>query len=189
MATIRLEAAALLLAGLLACAPAGAQLNQSIADEELYDPWIRAQAAVDSLGGVAAQDEARAQADARTLDDALATLHARLEDVAIRIVARPEFAYDAAQASFDMSREVAQVSAGLDALLADFPPGAARGAEARAALDKLQATLERRVAFERDVLGAIGSGSKVAIQALSARWWAASEHVEALRTKVAAQHR
>jgi hypothetical protein len=179
---------ALLLASLIASAPAYAQLNQAITDAELYEPWTLARTAAVAAIAAEARDADRAVADAGNLDASLAALRARFEDTAIAIVARPEFAYDAAQASFELSREVADAGAKLQAWLADYPAG--QGGEAAAARDaiaRLEAVLAQRNAFERDVFLAVGSGSKHAIQALARRWWTAAEQVEALRAAVGAR--
>ncbi|HWA13680.1 MAG TPA: hypothetical protein VHA15_11345 [Burkholderiales bacterium] len=175
----------LLLAGLLACASVHAQLNQAIPDSELFEPWTLAQAAAKSAASRTPADAQRAAVAAAALDATLAALRDRFEDTAIRIVARPEFSYDAAQTSYDMSMEVGQAAAGFDAWLGQYPQDdAGDAAAARAALSRLQAVLAQRNAFERDVFLAVGSGSKHAIQALSRRWWTASEHVEGLRLAI-----
>jgi hypothetical protein len=174
-----------ILAGLFACAPAHAQLNQAISDSELYEPWTLAQAAARAAAARTPDDAGRAAAAAAALEASLAALRDRFEDTAIRIVARPEFSYDAAQTSYEMSVQVGEAAAGFDAWLGQYPQDDAGGAAAaRAALSRLQAILAQRNAFERDVFLAVGSGSKHAIQALSRRWWTASEHVEGLRLAI-----
>jgi hypothetical protein len=175
----------LLLAGLLVANAAVAQISQAITDAQLTEPWTQARTFVASVPAGAAVDPEKAARDARALGESLAVLRARLEDTAISIVARPEFAYDAAQASFDLSRDVGEAAARLDAWLQDFPPDTVAAASgARAGIARLQETLAQRHAFERDVLQTLGSGSKNAIQALARRWWTAAEQVDALREAV-----
>lgn len=178
---------ALLAAGLLVAAPAFAQLGQAITDPELYEPWTLARDVAANLPAVDGSNLAR---DARTLDDALARLRARFEDIAVSIVARPEFPYDATQASAEMAGEVGAVLQAFDAWLGNFSAGDRAGAEpARRAIARQQQVLAQRTAFERDVMNAVGSGSKHAIQALSRRWWTASERVEEFRAALASRRK
>ncbi len=160
---------------------AAAQLNQAIGDQDLLEPWIQARAAVLALpAGSPADPAARAQF-AHQLDateEELSGLRRELEEAAISIVARPEFAYDAAQRSFELSQRMIRVERGLDAMfaalaVADRPDVMA----ARDSIGRLRQILEERTRFERDVIAALGSGSKNAIQALAARWWTAGERV------------
>jgi hypothetical protein len=167
------------MAGLLLPALAFAQIGQGITDEEMLGPWQDAAAAIGRL-----QSGAGLAAPLGQLDTVLADLQAQLEDTAVRIVARPEFAYDAAQWSEELSRQVGKSGAALEAVFA----AADAGDDGRAACDgvaRLQATLAQRVRFERDVLSALGSGSKHAIQALARRWWTVSERVEDVRKAAA----
>ena len=101
-----------------------------------------------------------------------------IEETAISIVARPEFGYDAAQRSFELSQRLIRVEQGLDALfaalaVADRPDVMA----ARESIGRLRRILEEKTRFERDVLATLGSGSKNAIQALAVRWWTAADRV------------
>jgi hypothetical protein len=181
-----LAVAGLLAAGVLANDPAHAQFNQAISDAELYGAWDKARAAAISLTGTPANDAGMADADARTLDSTLASLGPHLEDIAIRIVAQPEFAYDASQASFELSQEIGTVVTQWEAWVAHYPP-APEATAAALELARFRDLLAQRTAFERDVLLALGSGSKHAIQALSRRWWGVSERVEALRAALPPQ--
>ena len=160
-----------------------AQINQAITDPELLDPWRQAAFVVQS---VPADPSTATREAAAKLDAALAQMQARLEDTAIHIVARPEFAYDAAQWSSELAQEVERTGVALDdfyvaASLSDQP----ETVKSRESLDRLREILARRTSFERDVLATLGSGSKNAIQALSRRWWTASEQVEAVRKAAA----
>lgn len=175
---------ALLAAGLLVAAPVFAQLGQAITDSDLYEPWVLTRNVAANLP---AADGPNAARDAQALDDALARLRAHFEEIAVSIVARPEFPYDAAQASAEMAGEVGLALRAFDAWLGNFPADNRVDAEAaRRAIGRQQEILAQRNAFERDVMNAVGSGSKHAIQALSRRWWTASERVEEFRAAVAA---
>ena len=80
---------------------ATAQLDQGLSDQELIDPWLRAKAVVLSLAPLldsptANDQRGRLDADLSKLADELSKFQTELENVAIRIVSVPEFAYDAA---------------------------------------------------------------------------------------------
>ena len=168
-----------LAAGLLFCAGASAQLGIAISDDEMLGPWRQATAL---LGSLAVVPGAPSQSALKAFDEALAELRVQLENTAVHIVARPEFAYDAAQWSYELSGQVAKAGDALDAVLAATAvpdPGAV--ARVHESIQHLRDVLAGRSAFERDVLQTLGSGSRNAIQVLSRRWWTVSEEVEALR--------
>lgn len=172
---IPLALAAFLFAGM-----AGAQWDQAISDKDLLDPWIQARTVVLSLPGVPAGAAAREQFPRRldTLEEDLSGLRHELENAAVSIVARPEFSYDAAQRSLELSQRIVRVEQGLDDLFEAL--AVAERADVRAARDsiaRLRQMLAEKTRFERDVLTTLGSGSKNAIQALAARWWTAADRV------------
>jgi hypothetical protein len=168
---------------LLACACAAAQGNPAISDEHLIAPWIAARGVALTLPAGEA-----AQAEAERLDEALSGLAAALQETAISIVGKPEFSYDAAQRSSDLARQVGEVERLLGELFRGQEIAGRPDAQAaQAAIASLRATLAARASFERDVLSALGSGSRTAIQALAARWWKASERVDELRQVLAAR--
>jgi hypothetical protein len=173
---MRAIARAIWLAVLVLPVAALAQHSPGITDEEMLGPWQDAAAALGRLQvGAAGLAVALGQLDAE-----LAKLQTQLEDTAVYIVARPEFSYDAAQWSEELSRQVGKSGEALEAVFA----AVGTSDEARTACDEiaqLQATLAQRVRFERDVLFALGSGSKNVIQALARRWWMVSESVEDVR--------
>jgi hypothetical protein len=167
----------LALAAVLFAGTAGAQWDQAISDNDLLDPWIQAKAVVialpaDRLSGVATR------ADLIELEGHLSSLRTELENTAISIAGRPEFAYDAAERSYELSQKVGKVQQGLDALFAALAQSdRADVKSARESIGRLQKILAERVRFERDILNTVGSGSKNAIQALAARWWTAGDRV------------
>jgi len=174
----------LLAAGLLFCTGAAGQIGLAISDEEMLGPWRQATALVGTIAVAPAPQALQA------LDETLAELQAQLENTAIHIVARPEFAYDAAQWSVTLSGHVAQAGEALDAVLAaPAVPDRAAAERVHDSVRHLRDVLASRAPFERDVLQTLGSGSKNAIQALSRRWWTVSEYVEALRKAAAGSGR
>jgi len=180
------------LLSILALSPllAWAQLDQAITDQDLVEPWTRATAVLskvpaDGLGGRPDSNEINSSLE--RLEQDLGSLARQLEETAVSIVARPEFAYDAAQASHELSFAVARVVTSLDALSGKLAPGGSPEMQAaREGMEKLRVRLAERTWFERDVMRTVGSGSKHAIQDLARRWWMAGEHVEDLQTAVAA---
>lgn len=173
---------ALALVASLVSATAGAQWDQAISDKELLDPWIQAAAVLRVLS----VDDATAAATGRRfvpLEEDLASLRAELENIAIGIVGRPEFAYDAAQRSFELSQQVEKVGQGLDAVFTELSVAERPDVKAaKAAIAGFQQILAGRTRFERDVLTTVGSGSKNAMQALAARWWTAADRVDDVRS-------
>jgi len=175
---------ALALAVLLVPVTTGAQWDQAISDKELLDPWIQTSVVLHTL----AADDSTAAATGRKfvqLEEDLASLRVQLENTAIGIVGRPEFAYDAAQWSFELSQQVQKVGQGLDAMFAELSVADRPDVKAaRAAIDGFHDILAGRSRFERDVLTTVGSGSKNAMQALAARWWTCADRVDDLRSAV-----
>lgn len=176
---------AIALAALLVCASAAAQWDQAISDKELLDPWVQARAVALALpaDGLTA---AGIEETLGRLDEELSALRVALENAAISIVAKPEFGYDAAQRSFELSQQVGKVEQQLDALFEAL--AMADRSEVKTvhdSIENLRQTLEARTRFERDVLTTLGSGSKNAIQALAARWWTAADRVNDLREALA----
>jgi hypothetical protein len=168
-----------------------AQLDQAVSDKDLLDPWDRTSAVVLSLPRLldaVVEPVQRAQIDRGLdrLDEDLSRLRAQLETVAVRIAADPSFSYDVSLKSFEMSTQVAEIGASFEALSNDLSIG--ERADVRAARESiygLQQILSRRNPLERDVLRALGSGSRNEIQALAGRWWNAAEAVASLRDAIA----
>ena len=175
---------------ILGLGEAMAQVDQAISDKDLIDPWVRAKAVVLSLAPLldssAADDQrTRLDADLSKLVDELSELQAELEKVAIRIVAVPEFAYDAAHKSSELSAQVADIEKSFDALFGELKIQERPDVRAmQASVDSLRQILSRTDRFERDVVRAIASGSKNEMQTLAGRWWKVSESVEGVKLAV-----
>lgn len=176
---------------ILSWSEATAQLDQAITGKDLIEPWNRAKAVVLSLAALidtsVAQDQREQLVrDLSKLEDELAALQAQQETVAIRIVSNPAFVYDTSVSSREMATQVAEIAASLDSLLGDLMvrerPDAVATQESLAALRRI---LEDKNRLERDVVRALGSGSKNEIQALASRWWAGAQSVEEVRGAVA----
>jgi hypothetical protein len=178
------------LIAILGPAQAAAQVDQGLSDQELIDPWIRAKAVVLSLPPLLESPAAKAQrepldADIANIADELSNLQAELERVAIRIVTVPEFAYDAAHKSAELSAQVLDIEKSFDALFGQLKIRERPDVQAmQGAIDSLQRSLSKKDAFERDVVRAIASGSKNEMQALAGRWWKVGESVEGVKLAV-----
>jgi len=180
---------------ILSWGEAAAQLDQAITDKDLVDPWSRAKAVVLSLAGpidtsVAHQQREQLDRDLSRLEDELAALQSQQETVAIRIVSNPAFVYDTSVSSREMSTQVAEIEASFDSLLGDLMVRQRPDVVAmQASLAALRRILEDKNRLERDVVRALGSGSKNEIQALASRWWAGAQSVEEARGAVADMRR
>ena len=167
-----------------------AQMNQGLSDQDLIDPWLRAKAVVLSLapllGPTAASDQQRQLAlGLSKLEDDLSKLQVELEKVAIRIVAVPEFAYDASHKSSELSAQVVDIEKSFDALFGELKIRERPDVRAmQSSIDSLQQILSRQDRFERDVVQAIASGSKNEMQALAGQWWRVGESVEGVKLAV-----
>ena len=168
---------AIVLAILLFTGSAGAQWDQAISDKNLLDPWLQA---ATLLQGLPATDSSNSETREilASLEAELSSLRTELQNTAVSIVARPEFAYDAAQRSFELSQHIGKVESGMIALFVALNINERPDVKAvQDSLDNLKTILAGRTRFERDVLTTVGSGSKNAIQALAARWWTAGDRV------------
>jgi hypothetical protein len=169
---------------------ATAQIDQGLSDQELIDPWLRAKAVVLSLAPLLdtpAADDQRGRIDAELskLADELSTLQTELEKVAIRIVAVPEFAYEASNKSSELSAQVLEIEQSFDTLFGELKIRERPDVQAmQSALDALRKILNKRDRFERDVVRAIASGSKNEMQALAGQWWRVGESVEGAKLAI-----
>ena len=176
---------ALALAVSLLAGTAGAQWDQAISDKDLFDPWVQAATVLQGLPA-AGRSGAETREILASLEAELSSLRTELENTAISIVARPEFAYDAAQRSFELSQHVGKVESGLHALFAALHIRERPDAKAvQDSIENLKKILAGRTRFERDILTTVGTGSKNAIQALAARWWTAANRVNEVREAAA----
>ncbi len=188
---IGLEAAwpAIALIAMLSAGKALAQLDQAIPAKDLVEPWDRAREVLLSrahlFDAVDEQNRQRLDRELSALDDELSNLQSQEETVAIQIVSNPAFAFDVSLSSDQMSTQVSKIGKTLDVLFCDLM--VCRRPDVLAvqeSLDSLRQGLSDKNRLERDVLRALGSGSKNEIQALAARWWAGSESVGSLREAV-----
>jgi hypothetical protein len=175
------------LIGILGPGTATAQLDQGLSDRDVIEPWLRAKEVVLSLkpalaSPVANDQRARLDAGLDTLIDQLSALQADLEKVAIRIAAVPEFAYDAANKSSELSAQVLDIKNSFDAWFRELQILERPDVQAmQSSIDALRQSLHNKDRFEHDVIGAIGSGSKTQIQALAGQWWRVGEGVEGVK--------
>jgi hypothetical protein len=178
------------LIGILGTGTATAQLDQGLSERDVIEPWLRAKEVVLSLTPALASpmgddQRGRLDADLDTLVDELSKLQADLEKVAIRIVAVPEFAYDAANKSSELSAQVLGIKKSFDALFGELQIRERPDVQAmQSAIDALRQGLYKKDRFEHDVVNAIASGSKNQMQALAGQWWRVSESVEGVKLAI-----
>ena len=165
-------------------------MDQAISDKVLLEPWRHEQIVVRSLPAVLGEihnpDElAKIYIRLATLTDLLSALHSEIEDIALAIAANPAFAYRAPEVSTDLAMKVAELWQQFDSLYQGLSlqvrPDAVAAQES---LNSLREILSQKILFERDVGGAIASGSKNQIQALASRWWKAAESIGDLRDAI-----
>lgn len=162
---------------------AHAQADPAIPESMLRDPWVAHLQVVGSLS------EARPQSrDALTeLEAALGEYERQVDRVIDRIVGDPQFAYAATETSRDLAQQLSQVHARFATVygtlgIADRPDAR----EAQAGLDRLRQVLADERPFEKDVLQALGSGSRQQIVGLATRWWNGEERAIAVKKTVGA---
>jgi hypothetical protein len=173
---------------------APAQFDQTLSEQELIDPWLRAKAVVLSLAplldAAATNDQrGRLDADLSKLGDELSGLQSELEKVAIRIVTVPEFAYEAGHKSSELSAQVLDVEKSFDSLFGELKIRERPDVQAmQSSIGSLRQVLYKQERFERDVVRAIASGSKNEMQALAGQWWKVGENVEGVKAAVEGLH-
>ena len=185
---------ALVSVAFLCSGEATAQLAQAIPTKELVEPWNRAADVIRSLrpsfDTLDEREKLQLDREMSELDKTLAELESQEQTVAIKIVSYPEFAYVVSESSDLMAEQLTRVEnrfAGmLDALSVS---GRADVSAMRASLKSLREGLSNNKGLERDVLQALGSGSKNQIQSLAASWWEGSESVGRLREALATAKR
>lgn len=165
-------------------------MDQAISDKALLEPWRLEQIIVRSLPAVLGEIHdsnqlAKIHSNLTMLADALATLQAQMEDVALAIAANPAFAYRAQEVSADLSLKIAEVGQKFDSLYRELSLQArADAVAAQEPLNSLREILSQKILFDRDVGGAIASGSKNQIQTLAGRWWKGAESIGELRDAI-----
>jgi hypothetical protein len=166
---------------------ATAQFDKGLSDQDLIDPWLLAKAVVLSLEPlpVSSTDRVRLDADLSKLADELSKLQAELEKVAIRIVAVPEFTYEASRKSSELSAQVLDIEKSFEVLFGELQIRERPDVRAMlSSVDSLRQTLNNTDRFERDVVRAIASGGKNEMQALAGQWWRVGESVEGVKLAV-----
>ena len=178
------------LLGLGAMATANAQTDNAISDAILFEPWRMEQVVVrllpTSLNTILDTEQHREinrQLDA--LVETTAGLQAKMEDVALLIVANPGVVFRTNEISIDLAGKVANVGQQLDSLFKILNlQNRTEIVAAQTSLDTLREILLQKTAFDRDVGGAVASGSKNQIQALAGRWWNATELIGELKNAI-----
>jgi hypothetical protein len=173
---------------------ASAQLTQAIPTKDLVEPWNRAADVIRSLrpsfGTLDEREKRQLDRELSELDKNLAELESQEQTVAIKIVSYPEFAYVVSESSDLMAEQLTRVENGFAGMLEALPVSGRPDASAMgASLKSLRDCLSKNKCLERDVLQALGSGSKNQIQSLAASWWEGSESVGRLREVVATARR
>ena len=167
-----------------------AQTEQAISDAILFEPWRLEHAVVRSLPtALAAIQDADQRAEINrqldTLAGETATLQAKMEDVALLIVANPGVVYRTDEISKDLADKIGKLGQALAALHKKLKlENRSDVVAAQTSLDELRKILLQKTAFDRDVGGAVASGSKNQIQALAGRWWNGAERIGELKVAI-----
>lgn len=167
-----------------------AQSDQAISESALREPWNLELAVLQSLAATMSTPHAdtRSRLDPvlASLETDLAKFEERVDRVIDRVVGDPQFSYAAAEVSQELAVRIGEVHARFETLYATLDAGKRTDVrEAQASLESLRQTLEARVHFERDVVGALGSGSRQQIVELATRWWYGEERAIAVKREVA----
>ncbi len=181
----------LLAAAMLHSAPGWAQFDAAIPESALREPWTQQLAVLQSLAGTIASTSPAPERvqldDALTyLQVALGEVETQIDQVIDRVVTDPQFGYAAAEISAALGAQLGEIHARFDALYAVL--GVQRRDDVQAAQDSLAAleqVLRHKVAFERDVLRALASGSQQQRVELATRWWNGEERAIAVKNLVA----
>lgn len=169
------------LAFLLVSPHAHAQLGTEIGEQALTAPWLAHLAALGAAQGTAAR-VLDATARERRIDRltlaqvTIGEFEAQVDEVIERIGFDTQFGYVATDTSLALSRKLLEIAEAFDALYADL--GLRDGGDVRRAqsqLRELAAVLEKKTAFERDVVNALGSGVRQSRVDLATRWWKGEE--------------
>jgi hypothetical protein len=143
-----------------------------------------------SFVSVDEQEKRRLDRELSALDGELSELESEEQTVAIKIVSRPEFAYVVSENSDRMVKQLAAIEKRFDGMFdALSVSGRTDVLALKESLASLRGGLSSKNGLERDVLQALGSGSRNQIQSLAASWWDGSESVGRLREAVASARR
>lgn len=168
---------------------AGAALAQSdpaIPESLLREPWIAQLRVIGSLHEAGPLPRTALE----DLEVAIGEYERQVDRVIDRIVGDPQFAYVADQTSRALAEQLAQVLARFDEVYGALGLGERPDVRAaQSALDLLRRTLAAEQPFEKDVLQALGSGSRQQIVELATRWWKGEERAIAVKQAVGAHAR
>jgi hypothetical protein len=186
---LRFLGPSLLLAGVLSAA-AHAQGDASITETILRGPWEAHTLVLQSMAPAiltASGMQRRALADQLSrVQVTLGEYETQVDEVIDRIVGDPQYGYVAIETSRALAAQLGEIGTGLDELYATL--GARSRSDVQAAQSSLSAlrdTLAGARAFERDLYGALGSGSRQQIVELATRWWKGEEQAIVLKQLVA----
>jgi hypothetical protein len=179
---------------LLCTTQATAQLAQTIGTKDLVEPWNRGievmRSLTPSFASVGEPEKRRLDRELRGLDGELSELESEEETVAIKVVSYPEFAYIVSEYADRLAKQVAAIEKRFEGMFDAFSVSERTDVLAlKESLAALRGGLSSKNGLERDVLQALGSGSKNQIQSLAASWWEGSESVGRLRGEVASARR
>ena len=183
----RLRGWAVGLCAWLCCAAAAAQILAAIPEATLREPWSRHLAVVESLSQqIAGAEPSRREPLADTLSILQASLgeyETQFDRVIDRLIADANFRYAAAEVSFELSQQVADIGVHLDTLYALLGVQEREDVkDAQAALQELHRILHAKTFFERDVLAGITARPQTV--ELATRWWNAEERAIALKKRL-----
>jgi hypothetical protein len=177
---------------LLACvlsAAAYAQGNALITENMLRGPW---EAHTLLLQSMAPAISTASGMQRRTLADQLSRVQVTLgeyetqvDEVIDRIIGDPQYGYVATETSRALAVQLGEIGTSLDELYATLGARSRSDVQpAQASLSALRDTLAGARAFERDLYGALGSGSRQQIVELATRWWKGEEQAIVLKKLV-----
>lgn len=162
-----------------------AQSDPAIAESAMRDPWVAHLKVLESLPTIGA--DRNLAGELAELETALGEYERQVDRVIDRIVGDPQFAYVADETSRALAQQLAQVQLRFAAVYGVLDIGdRANVRAAQSALDALRATLAAEKPFEKDVLQALGSGSRQQIVGLATRWWNGEEQAIAVKKAVGA---
>lgn len=170
---------------------ARAQVSMELSEGTLKAPWEKHLAVLQSLGQtITGFDEGKtrvAVVDALFfLESGISEYESKTSEVIDRLAGDPQFAYEAADVSLEMSKVLDQVYAQFENLY-----GALEVSEredvlgAQQALDDLRRLLRMKRPFDVDVVNALGSGIPQIIIGLAERWWHGEEKAALTREYIA----
>jgi hypothetical protein len=163
---------------------------QAITEAQLRAPWEQHLLVLQSMSttiAAAAGEERRAALADRLarLQVGLGEYETQVDQVIDRVIADPQYAYIADKTSHELSVQLGDVHARFAAFYSASAAGERPDVQAaQAALDELRRILAGKSAFERDMLTALGSGSRQLIVELATRWWKGEEQAIAVKKLV-----